>query len=329
MLLHYNKLGREGAVLHNMDRSMPSDLNALYETLLSECHRHTASNRQTLVATLLDWISFSLRPLLLAELVSLLRHVTREATLDLEEIPEPFAKFLRVGDPVLEGDTKSAPEYVSDVKELERGDNGGGGAGGSSSPDKNYDDGVLPVKFRERSMRSFFRSGPQAAPSLRTKPSRAHKGIFLECATLARPNPAGGTAPVNVGLQRYATESVISHWMEIDPEDLTEAENVEVMEAFGLLMTNAHNFVAMIEWLGSFELPDDLFGKAAAWAGRPERTSLSPPVQEWWRGVAAEPRGMLVSLGKAHVARLFKAANAQAGLKAYMAARKALDCVSL
>ncbi|KAL3299891.1 NACHT and TPR domain-containing protein [Colletotrichum asianum] len=72
----------------------------------------------------------------------------------LEEIPEPLAKLLRIGYPDSGAETRAKIQsrggWATAIDELEN-------AHKASQSDDLYQDGNLPIKFRERSMRGLFR----------------------------------------------------------------------------------------------------------------------------------------------------------------------------
>ncbi|KAM0466401.1 hypothetical protein ACHAP7_012284 [Fusarium lateritium] len=150
LLARLNDLGREGSVLRTLEQDMPSDLHGIYEVLLAECQRRMPAKHQEVSASLLHWIAFSRRLLTLAEVESLVKHLAQDNEFDLEEIPELFSRFLVVGGPGYDsealakmqaGDT-TAVQYLKLY--------------GNQGHDSVYDDGPLPVAFKERSMRHYF-----------------------------------------------------------------------------------------------------------------------------------------------------------------------------
>ncbi|CAM1507730.1 Fc.00g045780.m01.CDS01 [Cosmosporella sp. VM-42] len=328
MLSRFNNLGREGAVLHNLNRPLPADLDDLYESLLQECHRRTTSNYQELVTKLLHWVTFAFRPLVLDEVVALLGYFTDDPQFDIEEIPEPFDKFIRVGDPGSDAEARakfqSQGGWNTTVKNLEKSQD-------SSSPEQVYNDGGLPVKFQERSMRGFFQMAPEKGADLHWGQSEAHRQIFLASANIASP----ATAPkLDHRLRRYATQYLIHHWRQINPEEHSASENAEVMEAFGVTMSNQHNYVTMLEWHGpeyKEKFTDETFQKIARWAklltspDEAKRPQLSDTIAEWWDGLDEHPHKCLLQLAKGHIQRLYTNQDLSTVLVSYRAAQKAFE----
>jgi len=98
LLTRFNALGREGAVLRALKEPKPENLNSIYEIMLAECQRRMTSEHQVIASTLLHWVAFAMRPLLLTEVESLVKLIAQDPKFTLEEIPEVFIRFLKVGD---------------------------------------------------------------------------------------------------------------------------------------------------------------------------------------------------------------------------------------
>ncbi|KAL6365743.1 hypothetical protein LRP88_00318 [Fusarium phalaenopsidis] len=301
MLLQLNDLGREGAVLRSLNKPLPGDLHDLYEALLTECYRHLASNHGFLVNRLLHWVAYAFRPLSLNEAVSLLSCWAEGGESDIEGIPRPLTKFIRVGDPGADAEARAKIQsqggWGTAVNQLEKTQD--------ATPDAIYDDGTLPVKFHERSMRSFFREAPRKEETQRWKPSEAHRQLFLDCAKMARKD-----STVIPSLRQYATRYLVSHWRQIKLEEHSAEEQVEVMEAFGLALRNKYSYATLLEQQEAAYkdiFPDDAFDKVSRWAKL--KVTLSREVAEWWADLAENPRNCLVPLAKAHLKGLYNAIN--------------------
>ncbi|RTE79591.1 hypothetical protein BHE90_005917 [Fusarium euwallaceae] len=317
MLLQLNDLGREGAVLRSLDKPLPGDLHDLYEALLTECYRHLASNHEFLVNRLLHWVAYAFRPLSLNEVVSLLSTWAEGGESDIEEIPRPLTKFIRVGDPGADAEARAKIQsqggWGTAVNQLERTQD--------ATPDAIYDDGTLPVKFHERSMRSFFREAPRKEETQRWKPSEAHRQLFLDCAKMARKD-----STVIPYLRQYATRYLISHWKNIKLEEHSTEEQAEVMEAFGLALLNKYSYATLLEQQDAAYkdiFPDDVFDKVSQWAKL--NVTLGQEVTEWWADLAENPRNCLVPLAKAHLTGLYNAINTGEAVKRFNRVRDALQ----
>ncbi|KAF7553457.1 hypothetical protein G7Z17_g3613 [Cylindrodendrum hubeiense] len=328
LLIRLNTLRREGAVLQRLEKPLPSNLHELYEGLLDECHRRTGTSHQHLVSKLLHWTAYSFRPLLLNEVRSLLKFWVGDENFDLEEIPEPFAKFVRVGDPGVDAEARAkldSDEQYTAIEELEKSQD-------SMNPSIIYNDGVLPVKFLERSMRSFFLEDTKQDGNLRWSASEAHRQMFLDAAKLARPTPSG-TMLINDGLKVYTTYFVFSHWKLINLEEHSPEQQAEVMEAFGTVVSNKQNYATMAEWAkGSHQMgdykktfTDQTFEKISKWAkllDTDARQHLSAPMVEWWTPLAENPRQCLLQLARGHGQRLYAADNLGAAIISFRASHQ-------
>lgn len=94
------------------------------------------------------WLCFARRTLTLNEIISLPRHTSSSDQFDLDDIPEPFTEFLQIGDPGLDAEALARIQaqggFGTAIKDLDKMQD--------NSRDNAYNDGVLPVKFQERSM---------------------------------------------------------------------------------------------------------------------------------------------------------------------------------
>ncbi|KAM0418624.1 hypothetical protein ACHAPT_012427 [Fusarium lateritium] len=321
MLLRLNDLGREGAVLRSLEKPLPADLHDLYEALVAECYRHLASDHEFLVNRLLHWVAYSVRPLSLNEVMSLLSTWDEGGEPDIEEIPRPLTKFIRVGDPGADAEARAKIQsqggWGTAVNQLEKTQD--------AAPDAIYDDGTLPVKFHERSMRSFFREAPRKEETQRWKPSEAHRQLFLDCAKMAR---QGST--VIPSLRQHATRYLVNHWRHINIEEHSVEEQVEVMEAFGLAMLNKYSYATLLEQqeAGYKDIfPDDVFDKVSKWAKL--QLILSQEVSDWWAGLANNSRNCLVHLARAHIKGLYNAINTKQAVTRFSRVRDALQLSKL
>jgi hypothetical protein len=209
--------------------------------------------------------------------------------------------------------------------------------------DSIYNDGALPVKFQERSMRSFFLDTPQDASGLRTRREECYRQIFLTCASLARTFSQTGT--VDPRLQSYATNNLFYHWSLVDPKSHSTEENAEVMEALAIVMSKQLHFAIMAEWVvlrydDQSSFVGQLFAKIPAWTKiwkeDPELRNLFKSPHEsssaksaaWWDEVASDESSILNDLTKSHFRRLYIAKETDSALSAYRAIRTTVKAVS-
>jgi len=315
MLRHFNAIGRQGAVIQQLNQSLPPTLHGLYRMMLAEYQRRTAANRQEAVAVLLRWILFSFRPLALDEVVSLIRHAGDDESFDLEEIPEAMSKFVQIGDPGEAFEVGQTSEIMYLITD--------------DLPEPVYSDGQLPLMLRQRAMRSFFLDPSAAGSNLLTTPSEAHRRIFLAAVVFARPTPEGAVANVDPGLSKYATMFLADHWMGIRLEEHSPEERVEAMEALASVMSNEHGFASMVEtcqveYSKAFSGP--VFERMSSWANwaAEEGLQLSPAAGKWWMRVRQNPSSSLLELAKAHSLAVYRAPGFVVASRSYTRARDVL-----
>ncbi|KAH0523000.1 hypothetical protein TsFJ059_008060 [Trichoderma semiorbis] len=315
-----NALGREGAALQVLAQPMPENLHGVYEIMLDECQRRMPADRQQIAAKLLHWIAFSYRVLTLDEVTSLLVYLSKDDSFTLEEIPEVASKFLQIGDPAFEAQTREIAHRdtsTGSIEDLEKAE------AASDNQDDVYNDGALPVKFKERSMRAFFRDASDVDSKWHLKASEAHRQIFLAGVDLVKPEPLGPGHPIKEGLRLYAAYRLLSHFVELKLEEHTPQEKAEVME--GLAMALSHTDFAdtlsrtgMTYNRGVKSLVND---RVALWAESlkiPEISPLlSPDAAAWWADVAIDSRRCRYGMVRGYVSRIYTAANLEEVLSAY------------
>ncbi|KXH68812.1 hypothetical protein CSAL01_00080 [Colletotrichum salicis] len=332
MLTRFDNLGREGAVIRNLEKPLPSGLHGIYEGLLTDCYRRTELEHKPVVSKLLHWMAFAFRPLTLNEVVSLVRLWLNDADFELESVPEPFESFLQVGDPGSDAEERVKIQaqggWGTAVSELEK---------TQTVVDREviYNDGALPVKFKERSMRSFFIEEADAADihANRIRPSEIHRQMFLDCTKLAY-TTSHYPFPIASALSRYIVVHMIPHWSRIDFERHTVAEQIEAMEALASTLSNKTSFSRMMEWTGSSysgTFTDEFFERISRWGQllSVNKEGMDKDAVEWWRTVSENSRACLLSLIKAHLRQTYISLNVDTALASYRRARDAIKTVSL
>ncbi|EQB45411.1 NACHT and TPR domain-containing protein [Colletotrichum gloeosporioides Cg-14] len=313
MLTRLDSLGREGAVLKALNQNKPVDLNDIYEGLLSECRRRTPISHQQIAASILHWVAFAKRRLKLNEVQSLLRHLSQEADFTFEDIPEFTSKFLKVADTGYDAELRAKAQaskatMVQDLKQ--HGDDN----------DDIYDDGPLPVKFQERSMRRYFTDGPHAPSTLRWGPSEAHRRIFLSSTKLFQPS----RMDIDKNLQNYCAIFLLHHWSNIQVAQHTHQEQVEVLEAFAEALSNKTGFSKMMGKVGmtyryASTTVTDL--RIQDWAKlvkiQEVKDSLSDFAAEWWCRVEQDPATFRLGLAKGYLRELYQSLNVEDAMKAW------------
>lgn len=85
MLRRLNSIGREGAVLREIENNLPEDLQSLYAVMLSECQSHRTPDQFRSLKQLFAWLAFSKRPLSLEEAKSLVLLKNQEGSFSIED----------------------------------------------------------------------------------------------------------------------------------------------------------------------------------------------------------------------------------------------------
>lgn len=321
LLSRFDALGREGAVLRSLDKPQPPTLHELYETLLKTCHRHTSTAHQDLTKFLLHFIAYAFRAINLLEVESLLKQLTGDEEFGIEELPETFSYFLRVGDPGADSEERAKIQaqggWGTRVQDLE--------SSQTNSPDKIYNDGRLHVKFRERSMRTFFRNSNKDEAGLHWSPSEAHRQIFLTTSKIT---------DMKLMIRKYATHYPLKHWMQINADEHTAEEQAEVMEMFYTIMTDKAGHAELIQLNESWYkdiFAEEGFSKLPQWTklvGTENGPQLSEDAGLWWAQLADGPENCLMDLAKAHLRAVYEAPFRTKAVAAYKILRSALDVVS-
>lgn len=341
LLVRFDNLAREGAVLRSLDKALPSTLHELYEESLASVHRVIDLSYQDLLRTVLHLVAFSFRPLLLHEVNSLLDSITGRENFEIQEVLQPLSGFIRVGDPGADAEARARVNagqgvWMTAVQDLEK--------SGKDDTSRVYSDASLPVKFRERSMRNFFRSAlcspgehsdekNNRGGNLRWTPSEAHRRLFLITAKLATPNKPEDKLKLGGRFHKYATHYCLQHFTKIVPAEHTPAEKGEVLTSAWEIFTNQHNFASMIEWNNSkytdiFE--DKYYEQMPVWADatKAEGVQIGEDVTRWWEELRQNPRKLFLSLGKAHLVRLYKAEDQPSALTRLRGLKNAIEAVS-
>ncbi|KAM5349900.1 hypothetical protein ACJ41O_006405 [Fusarium nematophilum] len=326
LLVRLDNLGREGAVLKALEQKKPEDLHGIYETHLAECQRRMPANHQQVAASLLHWIAFSKRSLTLIEVQSLVKYLSQDDEFNLEEIPEFFSKFLRIGDPGYDAElrAKHQASQATAVQDLRLDDDG--------NDDDIYDDGPLPVKFQERSMRHYFTNSSHGSSSFRWGPSEAHRRIFLTSVKLFQPS----RTDISESLQQYCAVAMIPHWLDIKIEQHTPAEQVEVLEVFAEALSNKTGLsemlgkAGMVYKDGATTITDGRIHDWAKLLEKPEiKQALSEFAIDWWERVGQDPPTSRLSLAKGYLRQLYGALNSNDAIQAWERLQGLLKVIGL
>ncbi|KAM0551741.1 hypothetical protein ACHAPJ_008308 [Fusarium lateritium] len=307
VLFRLNNLGREGAVLRALEKDKPKDLHGIYEILLAECQRRMPANHQQTAASLLHWIAFALNSPSLNQVQSLVKFLSQDEMFDIEEIPEFFSRFLRIGYAGLDAELRAKFQNIEDagVQDLRQDEDG--------NNDAIYDDGPLPVKFQERSMRDYFTNSSHGSSPLRWGPSEARRRILLTSTKLIQRSQTDDES-----LQKYCATYYITHWIAIRIDQHTPQEQIEVLEAFAEVLSDRTGFS---ELLGKTDVSYNRSRIAAAdekaqeWSKLIDRAaikeSLSDFAMGWWRSVGETPSNLRLGLVKGYLCELYGAKTSE------------------
>lgn len=332
MLRHFSMIGREPLVLKQLEHSMPKSLEDCYDGILHGLEHKTASSQLGALKSLLAWLSFSSRPLTLADSLQLLKTVFN-SDLDLES--------------ELQGNQLARVLKIAGRDERQSSDSQTRGAaiGTDENPDAKYDDSDLPLKFQGRSMRDYFRQARDATEDLRTPESVAHRKIFLVCCDII----CGKIEVENESLRSYAARMWVYHlsWASITPE--TNGDIVACLEGLGGIMTNAHGAASFFQNHGvdyeeihsdyADEFPvtdfenDALISNMAYWATMISILTqindlFSQSTVTWAEETVKDRRNAFVSLAKAHITEWLQAADVESASTSYKFSRSCIALVS-
>lgn len=348
LLERLNEIGREGGVLDELESldeigresgpldeletlqvKRPATIQDLYESLLRDCERRTPNHLHGTVSELFSWVAFSLRPLLLNEIISLIRYLSGEASLNPEDLPHVFSKFLVIGDSVAgREDTEVSMAELEAVQKQAATSN-------------------LRVDFREREMRQFFRRWISASMLVYGK-TDSHRRIFLSCAriTAGRLSAGNGSSDPGIdldpGLKAYAAAHALKHLLAVSSDGLDDESNIEVMEELGGLLSNKFDFAMALqesEARLSDVFSEEVIKHIRSWSDcgatkgyygarlEPSNSqqALSAEIAKWWEFVSDSElskvrRKLFLELAKASLRRLYSSDDRMKALLSYRSA---------
>lgn len=322
MLRKFDTIGREPIILKILDQHMSEDLEQLYQMMLVDLQHRIAANQHQAMKSLLWWLAFSYRPLALNECLALLKlHPSDSFHLEEELQGQQLARFLTIVD--FEERVESTSTQHSKLEIQTRND-----------PDAVYDDGDLPLKFQERSMRGFFRSAKQGETGLRTPQSEAHRQIFIVCSKIL----CGAAGDVHEGLRKYAANHWALHLSWTEMEQDSEVDKIAGMEALGAIMSNETNAAMIIEALGvdydeMYEsFPEGLSLKHMALFATVTDSlgeKVNAATSTWAKAVVSDKLAAFVPLAKGHIANWFQAQDLKSALRSYRFVRSIIKLVSI
>ncbi|KAG8161352.1 hypothetical protein KVR01_009616 [Diaporthe batatas] len=328
MLRHFSMIGREPLVLKQLEQSMPASLEDCYDRILHGLEQRTVSSQREDLKSLLAWLSFSFRPLSLADSLQLLKTVYK-SSLDLESELQgnQLARVLKIAD----RDEHRSSDNDAGEKEFNTDEN----------PDAKYNDRDLPLKFQGRSMRDYFQQAKDITEGLRTPETIAHRKLFLVCCDII----CGKIEVEDEGLRNYAAHTWGYHlsWTGLTPE--TNGDSIACLEGLGKIMTNANGAASFMQHHGvdyeefhsdfadDFPIKDfegDLLishiAHFASLISNSDSDLLSPGTRAWAKDTIEDKGNAFVSLSKAHIAEWLQAADTEAAMTAYKFAR---SCIAM
>lgn len=309
LLGRFDGLGREGAVLRALSQDKPKNLHEIYEILLAESQRRMPPKHQEVAASLLHWVAFARRLLTLSEIQSLVKYLAQDSKFDIEEIRELFDKFLRVGGPGYDTEVlaRLQASQATAVQDLKQDDD--------DKHDSIYDDGPLPVTFKERSMRHYFTNISHGASDFRWGPSEANRKLLVTSAELLR-QPRKS---ISERLLKYSALHFLGHFISITIDQHTSEEQIEVLEVFAEAMSDKTGLAEMMAKSGI------MYGKSGAgaltntkvseWAGLLEKPDVKEKLSDfaiqWWKPLGSAPATCRIDIAKGYLRQLYGAENAK------------------
>lgn len=335
MLRHFSMIGRQSLVLKQLEHSMPTNLEDCYDEILHNLEQKTASSQRDALKALLSWLSFSWRPLTLADSLQLLKTVFN-STLDLESELQgnQLSRVLKIAG----RDERQSSDSDTDT--------GHTAISTDDDPDARYDDSDLPLKFQGRSMRDYFRQAQEITEGLRTPEFVANRKIFLVCCDII----CGKIKVQDQSLRSYAARTWVYHltWTNITSE--RNGDSVACLEGLGNIMTNAHGAASFFQHHGvdyeelhsdfvddmpvkDFE-NDDLISHMVYWASlilisNSASDSLSQSTRDWAKSTMEDKRNAFVPLAKAHIAEWLQAADVETATTSYKFSRSCMGLVRM
>ncbi|KAF2500664.1 hypothetical protein BU16DRAFT_557121 [Lophium mytilinum] len=303
MLRRLSYIGRQGAVLKDIEKNLPDNLQDLYQLLLDECHRGRTDAQYKALKRLFAWLAYSKRSLTLEEAEDLVKMTVPDGSFDVEdEIIGRSARIL---------------ELARTVDEEEDGNDEGDDDSDSAIEKVNLEqlsNEQASLTFQERSLREFFKAVDVDDTGLRTPSSAAHLTIFdMATSTLvtAAQKDIRKEAPI---LSSYAANYWYHHLIEIDLENTSDAETIQVLNALQSILSNAYNVSLVIETFafshkdtypdsGSVEKVtwiDTMMKWIAKGAGMKD-LALPSETREWVSSISENRAGVLIPLARGHV----------------------------
>ncbi|PPJ58132.1 hypothetical protein CBER1_02605 [Cercospora berteroae] len=296
ILRHFNAVGREPLVLKQLN-PLPGNWPALYKQILDDMFHHTAATDLPALRLFFNRLAFSDRALTLQECLGLLKmHGLDAFDLERELQGNSLSRFLRLAP----AEERSAAGIYVEQPTLEVLNSD------QTADESSVSDGDHPLRFHDRSTRSFFETAPRDEIGLRTYADQAHREIFVLCSRIL----CGMHPNVDKGLKKYAASEWTYHLSWANTQNhLPEAEKLAVLESMVAIMTNHNNVAAVFEELDVdydeqlWSFPDGYFTSTLRYysdLGMKHESKLTASALTFYQNVFADTSTAFVPLAKAH-----------------------------
>jgi tetratricopeptide (TPR) repeat protein len=328
ILRRFNNLSREPLILRHLEQEMPENLEQLYSIMSSDLLRKTSNEQRQALKGLFFWIAFAVRPITLSEALVIVKLLPGDLDLEDELQSPQLGRFLRVADRVEEVNI-SSPSSDSELDDLQ---------GQERRHESAHDDWNLPLKFRERSMRDYFRGAKfdEDPDSLRTTGFEAHRQIFVTLSQILCKKAGTDTSD---RLRAFAGSWWFTHlgwvWWYNKLGRPTEEQKIELLDAIGAVFNGEGEAAASIEKQGTYywnlgtnglETKFKYFAEVASEVGEGK---LKESTSAWTKEISSNWQKAFMNLAKSHIRRLFSATDLKAAQQSYKLARSALWMVSI
>lgn len=320
MLRRLSAIGRESAVIRDIENPLPKSLEELYKLMLEECQKGRTQQHYQTLRTLFATLAFSERNLTLDEATDLVHLVEPDGSFDIEdELVGRSARILELGreqddeENALDEDEHATASSDDDAtrKEIEEGT------------------GKTPLSFQERSLREYFRSMNVNERGLRTPPSEANAIVFALLVRILCDAPVE-TGDKETKFQGYAAHFWLHHFCEINASEITDSLFDEALTGLHRILNKDGKAALAIETWGpqTYEKLDaelKLLPKLQLWFSRAtERADLDPAMKAWAAIHVEEPRKAFVSLARSHFKNLFATETSNGAMTCFWYAKSAL-----
>lgn len=343
MMRRLNGIGYEALIRKEL-RELPTTTTALYELLLSDCHKNRSPEDREVLRHLLSWLAYAKSKLSIGEAILLISIIEKENSVSIDEAFDgPLGRLLRISSSengVDRGDDHSQSE--TDTPD---------GDGDLEDEASVTEEATNFVSFQERSLRAFFRQATDDPHGLRCNSTEARVITFrIVVAILALeseynatellfpPEKCSSALMRQAGLKQYVATWVFAHFLEIDTNKTSDEMAGVVLECLFNILNNKNGCLKLMEVAalhsgnsgilqGREADEDQVLAMIGSWAKRALSVPpgyLSVNTQEAFRSIASEPRKVFVVLARGHVNNWFNSSNVETALAAFQCAYHSL-----